>query len=244
LSPTEAGSVYFQRIEPLIEEITQAQAAVLDVSTQPKGWLRVTASVSFGHKRIVPLLPAFAARYPELTVDLVLTDAVLDLIAERIDIAIRLGSALDPGLIAQQLIRTPYCVCASPAYLEHCGRPERPTDLQDHNCLLFPLADFRTRWIFRDSDGGLSEAPVAGRLLISSGIGLQQCALAGMGIALLPRWLIEDDLRAGALVNVFPAYEVTATDFDSAAWIVYSSRSYVPLKVRAFIEHLKEHVAY
>ena len=240
LSPTEAGTAYFERIEPLVEEMQQAMDVAIDLAGKPKGTLRVTASVAFGQKCIVPMLPDFGAMYPDLTVDLLLTDAVVDLFAERVDLAIRLGLLADSTLIAQRLLRTHYRVCASPAYLQRCGHPQHPRDIERHNCLLFSLPGFRSRWIFRDSAGGMSELPVQGRTIISNAGALQQCAIAGMGLTLLPNWLIDDDLRAGTLVNVFPQYAVTATDFNTAAWLVYPSRNYVPLKVRVFIDFLKQ----
>ncbi len=243
LSPTEAGTTYFERIEPLVEEMQQAIDIAADVSGQPKGKLRVTASVSFGIKCIVPLLPKFDSLYPDLTVDLLLTDAVVDLLAERMDVAVRLGLLADSALIAQRLMQTHYSVCASPDYLKRSGPLEKPMEVEQHNCLLFPLAGFRSRWIFKDQNEQLSEVSVHGRTLISSAIALQQCAIAGMGLVLLPNWLIDEDLRAGTLIKVFPDYEVTATDFSTAAWLVYPSRNYVPLKVRIFIDFLKNSIS-
>lgn len=190
----------------------------------------------------MPLLSDFGRRYPDLTVDLLLTDATVDLLAERIDVAVRLGLLADSTLIAQQLMKTRYAVCASPAYLQHGERLKEPGDIENHNCLLFPLAGSRSRWIFRDRQGQENEVPVKGKIMISNAIALQQCAIAGMGLALLPHWLIDEDLRSGTLVNVFPEYAVTATDFNTAAWLVYPSRSYVPLKVRVFIDFLKQAV--
>ncbi|MGL5874448.1 MAG: LysR family transcriptional regulator [Xenococcaceae cyanobacterium] len=243
LSPTEAGMTYFERVESLVEEMQQAIDVATDISGKPKGTLRVTASVSFGLKCIVPLLPNFSEMYPDLTVDLLLTDAVVDLFAERIDVAVRLGLLADSTLIAQQLMQTRYFVCVSPDYLKQWGQPQKPEDVEQHNCLLFPLAGFRSRWIFRDRNGDESEIQVRGRTVISNAIALQQCAIAGMGLALLPHWLIDEDLRAGKLVNVFPDYQVTATDFNTAAWLVYPSRSYVPLKIRVFIDRLKKYIS-
>lgn len=243
LSPTEAGMTYFERVESLVEEMQQAIDVATDISGKPKGTLRVTASVSFGLKCIVPLLPNFSEMYPDLTVDLLLTDAVVDLFAERIDVAVRLGLLADSTLIAQQLMQTRYFVCVSPDYLKQWGQPQKPEDVEQHNCLLFPLAGFRSRWIFRDRNGDESEIQVRGRTFISNAIALQQCAIAGMGLALLPHWLIDEDLRAGKLVNVFPDYQVTATDFNTAAWLVYPSRSYVPLKIRIFMDFLKKYIA-
>lgn len=140
-------------------------------------------------------------------------------------------------------MRTRYSVCASPDYLKRCGQPQKLSDVEQHNCLLFPLAGFRSRWIFMDKNGDKSEIPVRGRVVISSAIALQQCAIAGMGLALLPHWLIDEDLNNGKLVNVFLDYQVTATDFNTAAWLIYPSRAYVPLKVRVFIDFLKKQMS-
>ena len=243
LSPTEAGTVYFEGIEPLLEEINQAKSIATDISGQPKGTLKVTTSVAFGHQRIVPLLPDFSSLYPELTVDLLLTDSIVDLLSERIDIAIRLGSLPDSTLIAQKLIQNRYSVCASPNYLQQSRKLQQPSDVIEHNCLLFPLPGFRSRWLFKDRNGNITETPVKGRTIISSGMGLRQCAVAGMGLALLPHWLIEKDLESGILIDVFRGYEVTATDFNSATWLVYPSRNYVPRKLQVFIDFLLKNIS-
>jgi DNA-binding transcriptional LysR family regulator len=243
LSATEAGTTYFERIESLVDDLQQATVIAADISKQPKGTLRVTASVSFGLKCIVPLLPEFTRQYPDLTIDLLLSDTITDLIAERIDVAIRLGHLTDSTLIAQQLMPTHYSVCASPDYLKQSEPLQNPMDLINCNCLLFPFAGFRSRWIFKNHQGELIEVPVFGHTVISSAIALQQCAIAGMGVALLPNWLIDQELQAGQLVNVFPNYEVTATDFSTAAWLIYPSRTYIPLKVRVFVDFLKHSVS-
>ena len=241
ISPTEAGMTYFNRIEPLIEELQEAKELVSDISGSPTGTLRLTASVSFGIECIVPLLPEFEARYPELTVELLLTDTVIDLLAERVDLAIRLGLLEDSSLIAQRLIKTHYAVCGSPKYLAE-KKISLPQDISQYNCLLFPLAGFRSRWLFRERTGTIETIPVKGNTIISSAIALKQCALSGMGLALLPYWLIDPELQSGALINVLTEYEVTATDFNTSAWLVYPSRSYVPLKVRLFIDFLKQEI--
>ncbi|MBE9109903.1 LysR family transcriptional regulator [Nodosilinea sp. LEGE 07298] len=241
LAPTEAGLAYFERIEPLIEEMQQAIAIAADTSGQPRGQLRVTTSVAFGHQCIVPLLPEFQALYPDLTVNLLLTDTVVNLLAEGIDVALRLGRLADSTLMAQKLMETRYSVCASPQYLKHWGHPNDPHEVSQHNCLLFPLTGFRSSWRFRARDGQETVVPVQGRTLISSGLALQDCAIAGMGLALLPHWLTDTALKTGTLVNVLPDYDITGTDFRTGAWIVYPSRRYLPLKVNAWIDFLKQH---
>ena len=242
LSPTEAGITYFNQIEPLVEEIQQAKEMAIALSGLPKGTLRVTASVSFGLKCVIPVLAEFEANYPELSIELLLTDARLDLVAERIDLAIRLGLMEDSTLIARRLMLTRYSVCGSPSYLQHSPQLNQPQDITQHNCLFFPLLDYRTRWLFRDKRGKTQTVPVKGRTIISNAIALQQCAIAGMGLALLPHWLVDSEVKAGRLINVLPNYEVTATNFDTSAWFVYPSRNYVPLKVRVFIDFLQQHL--
>ena len=243
LSLTEAGATYFERIEPLVEDLQQAGRIAADLTTQPQGQLRVTASVSFGLRCIVPLLPQFQAQYPQLTVDLMLTDAVVNLLAERVDVAVRLGQMADSSLIAQRLMPTRYAVCANSAYLDRVAPFERPADLAHHNCLLFPLEGFRSRWQFRDEQGQVTAVDVQGQTVVSNAVALRDCAIAGMGLALLPHWLIDKDLGSGALVRVLPSYDVTATDFNTAAWLVYPSRRYIPTKVKVFTRALKAALA-
>ena len=239
LKPTEAGMLYFERMAPLIEEMHQASAAAADLSAKPRGILRVNAAVAFGLRGIVPLLPQFSADYPELTVDLQLTDAIVDLYAERIDLAVRLGALADSSLIAQPLMPFTHVVCANADYLVRHGQPADTAELSGHNCLLASMASERGRWTFIDTEGGRSEAQVHGRIVITNPLALQQCANAGMGMALLSRWLVRDDLAAGRLIDVFPQYKVSDCDFKAAAWLIYPSRAYLPLKVRVFIDALK-----
>lgn len=243
LSLTEAGTVYFERIEPLMSELDTALMAAKDVSNQPKGTLRITASVSFGIACIVPHLPSFEACYPELSVELILSDAVLDLVNERIDIAIRLGKMADSTLMAQRLISTQYIVCASPEYLTKHAHPQSPQELSAHECLRFPLEGFRSRWLFKEQQHSktddVEEVIVRGRTVISNAIALRDCARADMGMALLPHWLIQTDLAAGQLINVFPHHAVTATTFETAAWFVYPSKKHLPLKVKVLMDFLK-----
>ena len=240
LAPTEAGALYFARIEPLVGELEQARQAAADVREEPSGTLRVTASVAFGQTCLVPLLPELHRRHPGLALELLLTDGNLDLIAERIDVALRLGPRSDSRLIGLRLFETRYRVCASPDYLARAGAVATPEALRDRPCLVFALPGYRSRWIFRDSAGRQSEVPIEGRFVISSALALRDCALNGLGPALLADWLIDGDIAAGKLVDLFPEHRVTATDFETAAWLLYPSRAYLPLKVRALIDFLRE----
>lgn len=233
---TEAGAKYLARVEPLLDEFDEARDDALLVSAQPIGTIRLTASVAFGQKCIAPLLPKLRRAFPDLGVDLVLSDANLDLVSEGIDLAVRLGPSRDSALIGTRLVATRYRVCASPSYLAKArqeGLPvATPADLAAHRCLRLNLPDYRSCWQFRDSTGAISEVAIDGDVLISSPLVLLTCAVSGMGPALLADWMAVDEIAEGELVDLFPGYAATATDFETAAWLLYPSRTYLPRKVR------------
>jgi DNA-binding transcriptional LysR family regulator len=242
LSLTEAGAAYLARIAPLAEEMQLAREQALQLTQEPQGQLRVTSSVSFGQMCIVPHLAAFRAAYPKLALELILTDSVVDLVAERIDVAIRLSARVDSGYIGQELLRTRYRVVASPGYVARHGKLAHPRDLTGRDCASFPIAAFRHKWRFRAAEAAADdvfEVPINSSITISSGLALRQAAIDGLAPSLLAQWLVDDALLDGRLVDLFPGFEATATDFQTAAWILYPSREYLPLKVRAFTEHLK-----
>lgn len=240
LSPTEAALVYFDRVEPLVEELERARLKAVDMSEKPKGVLRIAAAVSFALLNIVPLLPEFAKQYPELSFDLILEDHALDLLEERLDVAIRLAPSVEKGLEAQPLAKMVSRICASPDYLKKHGFPKEPSELETHDCLLLKYPGFSNTWRFRKKNKETS-VNVRGRLHTSNAVALKECALAGMGVILQGRWIVGKELKEGTLVDVFPDYEVTAATFETpTAWIVYSSRTYLPLKVKVFVEFLRK----
>ena len=240
LAATEAGEAYYARVEGVIRELEDAREVAVDAGREPRGILRVTAPLTFAQLHLVPLLPVLAERHPELGVELVLDNRLVDLIEERIDVAVRLGRLADSGLIATRLAPMRYACVASPGYLDHRGHPAHPAELASHECLRYPVPGYPARWHFRDTAGGEVSIEVGGRFTISNGLALRDCAIAGMGVTMLPRWNMREALASGALVEVLPGYTCTASRFDTAAWLVTPSRSYVPAKVRAFTALLRE----
>lgn len=236
---TEAGRLYFEQVESIVDDLEKAKTIASEVDSQPKGRLRVTTPVSFGQTNLVPLLPELSKLYPELSFELLITDSIVDLLAEQIDVAIRFGHLKDSNFVANKLCPLNYVVCASPDYQSQHGMPAKPEAVEEHNCLLFLLPGFQASWKFRNKGGAVVEVPVHGTILIANALSLKACAVNGLGITLLPKILIQAELDAGTLVNLFPDYEVTATNFGSSAWILYPSRSYLPLKTRTFIDFLK-----
>ena len=236
---SEAGAVYLSRVEAALAELDAAREEARALSEGPTGVLRITASATFGVKMIAPLLPEFRTVFPRLGLELELTDQNLDLVADRIDLAIRLAPSYRGDVIGAKAFDIRYRVCAAPGYLSSAAPIEEPADLARHSCVLLTLPQFRSRWIFRDKLGAVTEAKVRGDLVISTVLAIRAAVLQGLGPALLPHWLVRDDLRSGTLVDVFPAYDVTATDFTTAAWLLYPSRRHMPLKSRVAIDFFK-----
>lgn len=239
LALTEAGESLLTRVDALVDELDHALDDARAIASEPSGNLRITASVSFGLALLVPLLADFRARHPRLAVELLLNDQNLDLVTERIDLAVRLGPRSSTGHGRTRLLTTRYRVVATPAYLAAHPAITRPEAISQHRCLLFALPDYRSRWLFRDAQQRVSAVSVSGEVVISNALGLRACALASMGPALLADWLVKEALQSGELSCVLPDFEVTATEFDTAAWALYPQKSFLPRKVKLMVEFLK-----
>lgn len=236
---TEAGALYLSRIGPLSEELERAVDECRAMQVEPRGTLRISASATFGQRFIVPRLSAFREAYPAVSVEGIFSDSTIDLVSERVDLAIRLAPSIDGDYVVSKLMDTRYSVVAAPSYLRQAAPLERPEDLAHHRAILFPYRDYRSRWTFRGADGTVTEQNVEGDLILSPAGAIRDAALAGLGPALLPDWLISDDVDQGALQTCITGWNVTATTFDTAAWLIYPSRSFLPAKVRAMIEFLR-----
>ncbi len=188
----------------------------------------------------MPLLNEFRERYPDVHLDLLLSDDNLDLFAENIDLACRLTPSFQSNLVGFKLFDTRYHLCASPQYLANSPEICSSEDITEHNCVVFALPHFRSRWRYLDEQGLQHEVKVNSDIAVSSALAVRECALMGMGPALLADWMIGEELATGKLVDIFPQYRWTATDFDTAAWLLYPSRKYLPSKTRVMVDFLRE----
>lgn len=238
LSVTEEGEIYLRRLAPLLDELEAARDAAAAARLSPRGVLRLTASVAFAQERVAPLLPAFQQAYPDITVELLATDANLDLLAEGVDLAIRLAASPAGDVVATRLVPTRYRVVAAPAYARE-RRLQHPEDLAAANCLRFALPQYRSRWRFRQAGAAPFAVDVSGKTVISNALALREAARAGMGPALMADWLIDGDVERGALVDLFPGFDCAAAEFDTAAWALYPSKAYLPQKVRVAVDFLR-----
>ncbi|MEM9392814.1 MAG: LysR substrate-binding domain-containing protein [Pseudomonadota bacterium] len=233
---TEAGARYLDRIAPLLEDLDAAGAELRDTHTKPQGRLRLSTSVAFGQEMLVPILHLFRRDLPDLSLELIFTDANLDLVAEQIDLAIRLAPAPKGDLISRKLRPTTYHVVAPPDIAAQA--PEDITDLPKLPLIIHAVPGLPRVWRFRAADGTETQVPVDGPLHISNALSLRDCVRRGLGVALLADWMVARDLANGRLVALYPDYAVTATSFDTAAWLLYPSRRYLPLKTRSVIDIL------
>jgi DNA-binding transcriptional LysR family regulator len=243
LALTKAGAAYHESVRGLLKDLQRATDEARDLAGQPEGVVRVTASVSYGYAVLVPMLATLRKAYPKLEIDLRLTDSIIDLVAERVDVALRLRQAADSSLVGVRLARIRYHVCASTAYLKQHGAPLTPAELAAHDCLRCPVPGYSAQWRFRDALGAIDGIDIHGRLTMSNSLALQRAAQEGLGPALLPDWLVGADLATGRLIDLFPRHEATPTDFDNAIWLLHTSRSYVPHRVRAFLDFVKRQYA-
>jgi DNA-binding transcriptional LysR family regulator len=232
-SLTELGRAFYERCKLVLAEADAADALAADLRAVPRGRLRVNAPVNFGTYRLVPMLMRYLRQHPEVTVDLTLTDRVVDLVEEGYEAVIRISPLADSTLIARSL--TPYrlVACASPSYLAASGTPVIPADLARHECLGFaywarPPAD---EWQFTGADG-IHTVRVGSRLSINNGQALRAAALEGFGIILLSHELLEDDLAAGRLVRILPDYEPPSRPMH----ILFAPDRKPTPKLRSFID--------
>ena len=237
LSLTEEGEAYHRAALAVVQELNEAE--LVAGAGAVRGKLVISASVPFGSRYIAPIVPEFLVAHPDIVIDLSLTDDVVDLVAQRADIAIRVGTLPDSALMARKLGETRRVVCAAPAYLERCGIPALPADLIRHNCLTFNFRRLRGVWPFL-IDGHHHDQGVTGNLLINNGETMRQMVLAGAGIARLGLFHVAEDIVAGRLVALLEPWNRGDLEYVHA---VYVGGGKVPRRVRAFIDYLTARMA-
>lgn len=234
-SLTEAGVEYFDKCLILLAELDEVEARVRSQVASPRGVLKITAPVAFGRLILASLIKDFLQQFPDIRIDLSLSDRHVDLIAEGVDIAIRARKLEDSTLIARPLFDNPMLPIASPEYLESHGTPQHPDDLKEHNCILYSLAREASIWRFRQADTTYY-ASASGSFQCDNGDTNLEVTLGGLGITQLPIWMVNEHLQAGRLVRLLPDYEADSIPFNA----IFPQNRYVPLKVRCFIDFLKQ----
>jgi len=238
LALTAEGEAYRDRVAGLMDEINEIEQSIGQARAVPSGRLRVNASVPFGMNDLIPIMPGFLALYPEVTLELALDDALVDLVEERADVAIRVGPLRDTRLKAKKLGRSRMVLVASPDYLAAAGEPRHPDDLDRHRLLTFSFRRSVDSWPFL-IDGRVIHRPMEGGFLGNSGEVVRQMAASGGGIARLGRFHAAHDIAAGRLVPVLEAFNAGDGEDIHA---LYSGHERLSLRVRAFLDYLEGHL--
>jgi DNA-binding transcriptional LysR family regulator len=243
---TDSGRSYFEHATRILSALDEADDAAGGRHSEPQGVLRVAAPVTLAIRYIAPLLPELARRYPRLQLDLHLSDSQTNLVDEAIDVAVRIGVApQQPNLIARKLAGHRRAIVASPGYLAQHGAPSTPAELTGHNCLQFDYGAHRHSWRLRRaaSPVEVEEVAVAGTLIVNNSEMLRLAACHGIGLALLPAWLVQSDLDRGALAPVLPDYEANPGEMDVSIHAVYPASRRGAAKIRVFTDLLQQALA-
>ncbi|MGE8365106.1 LysR family transcriptional regulator [Cupriavidus sp.] len=238
ISVTEAGAAYYQQARKILDAVEEADALIADRGEVPVGRLRVSLPVAFGRRCIAPYLGTWLAKFPQLEVEVTLTDDIVDLIGERVDLSVRLGSpASYDNVVAREIGRFRRRVVASPAYLDGHGMPSDPVELVNHRCLRFSYGARDQVWTFRQG-GSEIKVPVSGHLRSNNTEVLREIALAGAGVGLLPDWLVDEDIERGRLTALFDEWSVNPDQVSAAISALYLPNQRGSRRIAAFLEFL------
>ncbi|NPT46647.1 LysR family transcriptional regulator [Paraburkholderia sp. 1N] len=235
LTPTEAGQAFYERAKRTIEEADEAELAARGSAGALSGRLRVSAAVTFARLHIVPRLPSFLARHPDLNIDIVLDDENIDLLERGIDVAIRMGVLGDSAMTARRLAHGRRCVVGSPAWFAIAGEPRVPADLVSHQAIVYEQSGGGSAWSFKRGNTETSIA-VAGRIRVNAAEGVRAAVLAGMGVAIASEWMFAPEIANGTVKQVLTEWELPGIDL----WAVFPSGRMVTAKARAFVAWVEE----
>lgn len=238
LSLTDSGALYVERCQAILADVAEAHALLGGDDQRVRGTLRVSATSALGRRWVAPVVAAFAAEQPEVAVHLSLDDRVVDLLATRVDCAVRVGPLSGDGLVARKLADNRRVVCATPGYLRARGVPRTPQELSQHDCLVLATGDaLHADWRFRPAGAPASHVRVRGRLSSDNGQQIHDWMLAGHGLARRSIWDVADDLAAGRLEEVLADW----SDEEAPISVIYASRRHLPRRTRLFIDALAAH---
>lgn len=235
LNLTEAGERYYDYARNALMIASEGEDAITQLQGKPRGRLRINAPMAFGRLHIAPHIADFLSENPDISIDMLMDDKVVDMVEGSFDIAVRIGQLPDSSLIARRLADCQSVLCASPEYLVKFGFPKIPADLVEHNCLFYSYFQAGIEWTFIGSEGEVKIQP-RGNYQVNNSEALHEALLAGLGICQMPTFIVSNALKAGKLVALMPAYKLP----KHAIYAVFSERKHLPAKVRVFLDFLQE----
>jgi DNA-binding transcriptional LysR family regulator len=234
VSLTESGRAYYERCVQLLGDLEEAEQEAARAAVVPRGTIKLTTSGVFGVRHVAPAIAAFLARHPEVKFDVSLSERVVDLVEEGLDLAIRIGTTGSENLVARKLGETRLVACAAPAYLAARGAPKTPEDLEKHNCFTYEYVTPRNLWRFRDPSGRERAVRVSGNLHSNNGEFVAEAAARGAGVVFEPAFIVGPEVRAGRLVPLLQEFQSAPVPI----YAVYPSRKHLSAKVRLFVDFL------
>jgi DNA-binding transcriptional LysR family regulator len=237
LTPTEVGTAFYERAKLILESVEEAECVVTGLTAEPRGTLKINAPMSFGSQYLGELLAKYQQQYPQVNIDIDLHDRQIDVVEEGYDLVLRIASLEDSSLIARRLAPCEIVVCASPAYLEKNGMPETPEDLKNHQCLLYSYADSAKNWTLENDTRDQVQVQINGSFLANNGNLMCDAMIHGMGIALLPTFIVGDALKSGKAIVILNKWRQKSSDIS----LLYPSSKHLSVKVRAFVDMAVEH---
>lgn len=235
LALTEGGQAFYERAKQILQDLEEAEAVAAATTTQPTGTLKVNAPLTFGIRHLAPLWPRFVASYPAIRLDLSLSDQVVDVLEGGYDLVVRIARLQSTSLVARKLAATRMILCAAPAYLAEHGEPQSPAQLSRHRCLGYSYWTSHDEWEFTAPDGAERiRVRVDSPFRANNGDSLREAALAGVGIALQPSFLVGADVARGELVELLPGYR----SLELGIYALMPTRKHLPTKVRVLVDFL------
>lgn len=236
MSPTDEGFAYFERCTQLLADIEETEASVAGEARRPRGRLRLTAPMTLGILRLAPAFAAFSQQYPEITLDIVLSDNVADFTEEGLDMAIRVGRIGSENAVARHIGETALLIAAAPAYLERAGTPLTPDELTRHSCFTYAFSATGNHWEFVDAKGDPLSVRIGGPIKANSGMLLAEMAVAGSGIVYGPCFILLPMIERGLLVRLLPDWTTRRLPIH----VVYPTRRHLSARVQAMTSFLTE----
>lgn len=234
---TEAGQLYYQKTLRLVSELDELEADIQQHEQIPQGTLKLSAPVNFGELCLAPVLAMFLKAYPQIKVDLTLSDQFVNLLEEGFDLALRIGTLADSSLIARRIASTRMICCASPGYFKDRPLPQAPQDLVEHHCIIDSNRQQPDLWQFQSQQQNYP-IRVNGRLRVNSPMAIRSVMLADAGIGISPAFLIHKELEKGELLHILPDYKMD----EIGIYVIYPPHRFIPAKVRVFIDFMSLHL--
>jgi DNA-binding transcriptional LysR family regulator len=235
---TTEGSRFYESCVRILDDIEEAEQSISDENKEPKGLLRINLSLPFGTHHVIPLISLFRKKYPRISLDLSLTDALVDLQREQVDVAIRMGPLSDSSYHARKLGDSRLAIVASPKYVSTYGTPKTPYELINHKCFNFNFRRSLDEWPFLISEK-MEHLPVKAEISTNNGETMRQLTLDGLGISRLAMFHISEDIKTGKLIELL--HEFNPTDREEIH-AIYTEQRYIAARVRVFIDFLVEHL--